>query len=219
MLAAALAVAALGAAAAGPASADISIPSSGPNESGVPTPPYNCGGCSGTAPGAMDDDRDGLSQFTEEVIGHSINGKNVKTSDSDADSDDDGLSDRNEVKIRRVERRGYGGTKLRTHLNPRLKDTDGDGFGDGEEVMRLGTHPNSWDTDGDRLGDWRERKELGTSPVLADTDKDCRNDDRELRERTDPLKFTMPDECKRLLPHELPPIPNALPPLQIPVVR
>lgn len=67
--------------------------------------------------GAMDEDNDGLTRDQELQLG---------TDAQDADTDDDGLNDGDEVK------------KYRT--NPTVKDTDNDTFGDGEEV-RNGYNP------------------------------------------------------------------------------
>jgi hypothetical protein len=41
-------------------------------------------------------------------------------------------------------------------VNPSLRDTDGDGFPDGIEFLRLGTDPNDTNTDNDQCGDGKE---------------------------------------------------------------
>lgn len=64
-------------------------------------------------PYPYDRDRDGLSD-TEEAL--------QKTSDAEFDTDFDGLFDRAEVDI--------------WHTDPTKADTDGDGYGDGIEVIR-----------------------------------------------------------------------------------
>lgn len=58
---------------------------------------------------------------------------------ADADSDDDGLSDGDEVNIH--------------HTNPTLADSDGDGLTDTAEIQTTGTDPNLADSDGDGLPD------------------------------------------------------------------
>ena len=65
------------------------------------------------------------------------------------DTDDDGLSDRAEVR--------------RYHTDPRKRDTDRDGLDDGKEVRRYHTNPNKRDSDGDGWGDRVEVSE-GTRP-------------------------------------------------------
>jgi lipoprotein-anchoring transpeptidase ErfK/SrfK len=92
----------------------------------------------------------------------------VSTTVEAVDSDHDGLSDDAEINI--------------YHADPNLWDTDGDGYGDGDEVWngydptkpgtaRLG----AIDSDGDWLVDEVEKK-LGTDPVNADTDGDGYSD-------------------------------------------
>ena len=54
------------------------------------------------------------------------------------DSDADGLTDSEEA--------AYG-------TNPGAFDTDGDGLGDGDEVLVYGLDPTDWDTDGDGIAD------------------------------------------------------------------
>ncbi len=82
-----------------------------------------------TATAVSDVDNDGLS-FIEEI--------NLRTDPQQADTDFDGLSDFDEVKL------------LRT--DPTNFDTDGDSVSDGAEVM-LGTSPNNPDSDGDGIPD------------------------------------------------------------------
>jgi len=77
----------------------------------------------------VDEDGDGLDREMEQQLG---------TSDYNADSDGDGLSDYDEVFV-------YG-------TNPMNVDTDGDGMNDGWEVLH-GLNPNSNDASGDADGD------------------------------------------------------------------
>lgn len=69
---------------------------------------------------------------------------------ADSDSDRDGLTDADE---------------LRLGTDPNNADSDGDGLSDGLEVG-LGTNPLSSDTDDDGLSDGEERG-LGTDPKVA----------------------------------------------------
>ncbi|GEM_PF-6947638 len=68
--------------------------------------------------GSGDDDKDGLTNQEEEQLG---------TSKDNIDSDTDGLSDREEVRVYKT--------------NPLNPDTDADGYTDGEEVKN-GFNPN-----------------------------------------------------------------------------
>jgi hypothetical protein len=76
----------------------------------------------------------------------------------DMDSDDDGLSDGEEIDI-------YG-------TDPYNVDSDWDGLSDLEEVHIFGTDPNNWDTDGDILSDFEEVYIYGTDPTEWDEDGD-----------------------------------------------
>jgi outer membrane protein OmpA-like peptidoglycan-associated protein len=113
-----------------------------------------------------DDDGDLLTNGYEKTIG---------TDPNKADTDDDGLSDFEEV------------TKLKT--SPVKADTDGDGLKDGDEVVKYKTDPLKADTDGDGLNDGDEVVKYRTDPLKADTDGDGLNDSDEVTKyRTDPLK-------------------------------
>ncbi|HEX2214400.1 MAG TPA: hypothetical protein VHH12_13330 [Mycobacterium sp.] len=87
------------------------------------------------------------------------------------DSDLDGLLDLDEVIF---------GT------NPNVPDSDGDGLGDGEEVVTFGTNPAKADTDEDGFWDGQEVNETWTNPKRADTDGDGRSDGQEYYDGTDP---------------------------------
>ena len=54
--------------------------------------------------------------------------------------------------------------------DPRAADSDGDGLGDGTEVLRLGTDPLNTDTDGDGLSDGRELGLDGDADPASRTD-------------------------------------------------
>lgn len=74
------------------------------------------------------------------------------------DRDDDGLSNRYELK--------------RSHTSPRNADTDGDRLGDRFELRRSRTNPLDRDTDDDGLKDGFEWRRSKTSPRRRDTDRD-----------------------------------------------
>ena len=113
-----------------------------------------------------DDDADGLSNVEERRLG---------TDPHNPDTDHDGLSDGQEVKV--------------YHTNPLKVDTDGDGLSDGDEVLKYHTDPLKVDTDGDGLSDGDEVLKYHTDPLKADTDGDGLTDGEEmLTYHTDPLK-------------------------------
>jgi outer membrane protein OmpA-like peptidoglycan-associated protein/opacity protein-like surface antigen len=114
-----------------------------------------------------DDDNDGLTNAQERRLG---------TNPKVADTDGDGLSDGDEVKI--------------YHTNPLRMDTDGDGLSDGDEVLKYHTDPLKYDTDGDGLSDGDEVLKYHTDPLKVDTDGDGLSDgDEVLKYHTDPLKY------------------------------
>jgi len=82
------------------------------------------------------------------------------------DSDDDGLTDYQEINI-------YS-------TDPYDADTDDDGLEDGEEVNSYSTDPNDADTDNDGLEDGEEVNSYSTDPNDADTDDDGLNDGEEI---------------------------------------
>ena len=60
---------------------------------------------------------------------------------------------------------------IRDRTDPTVKDTDGDGLSDGDEVNITGTYPKDEDTDNDGLIDGEEVNRIPpTDPKLADTD-------------------------------------------------
>jgi hypothetical protein len=90
----------------------------------------------------------------------------------DPDTDDDGLTDGDEVNVH--------GT------DPLDPDTDDDGLNDGQEIA-LGTDPFDPDTDDDALTDGDEVNVHGTDPLDPDTDDDGLNDGLEVSLGLDPL--------------------------------
>jgi hypothetical protein len=98
--------------------------------------------------------------------------------DDDADTDGDGLSDKEE------EAGTFGYV-----TDPDLFDTDGDGLNDLEESLSqtgYDTDPTEADTDNDGLDDGTEVDTTGTDPTVADTDGGGVNDGEEVTNETDP---------------------------------
>jgi len=112
-----------------------------------------------------DKDGDGLDNLQESILG---------ISPSSIDTDEDGLSDGDEVALYKTD--------------PSLEDTDEDGLKDGEEVNgNPATNPLSADTDSDGLEDGEELEaDIPTNPTLADTDNDGVIDILEIEADTDP---------------------------------
>ena len=119
----------------------------------------------GTDVNDPDTDKDGLTDYQEYyVLGTDplvYDSVEPGVSDSDADNDGDGLSNKRELDI---------GTKP---FNP---DSDDDGLTDGEEVNTYGTDPLKYDTDDDGISDGDEIT-IGTDPQspytngIADTER------------------------------------------------
>ena len=139
-------------------------------------------------PVLADLDGDGLSDAFEaeaHVIGFAIDGvpqeRLIRTSPLDPDSDDDDLTDGQEL---------FPGDG-RNATDPTVADTDADGLSDGLERWTHGTDPTRSDTDADGLDDGYEvtphdlgvevdgipqSRAVATSPLLADTDADGLSD-------------------------------------------
>jgi hypothetical protein len=155
----------------------------------------------GTNPAVADTDDDNFADGEEVDLG---------TDPRDPDTDNDGLDDGDELAGQSVQLPG-GGNIVR-FSNPVLADSDGDGIGDLQEMMRFGTDPLNADTDGDLLTDWeeiqhrfdplggadgvadfdddglsnREELDLGLLPRRPDTDLDSLPDGEEINFATDP---------------------------------
>jgi len=111
-----------------------------------------------------DNDGDGLLNWEEE---------DAKTDKNKRDTDEDGLTDYDEVK-------NY-------HTDGTKRDTDNDGLSDYEEVFKYGTDPNCWSTDSDGLSDGFEILVSNTDPKNPDTDGDHLNDSMEWEYGLNPL--------------------------------
>jgi hypothetical protein len=95
------------------------------------------------------------------------------TDPNNSDSDNDGLSDGDEVNV-------YG-------TDPTNFDSDNDGLSDGEEVLIYGTDPTNSDSDNDGLSDGEEVLIYGTDPANLDSDNDGLSDFDEVNtQNTDP---------------------------------
>lgn len=113
-----------------------------------------------------DRDDDKLGRCEEEKIG---------SDPRNPDSDNDGLSDGEEV--------------LNYHTDPTKADTDGDRLSDYDEVIKFATNPLSVDTDEDGLPDGDEILVHKTNPLKPDSDNDDLPDSSEVfKYKTNPLK-------------------------------
>jgi len=143
--------------------------------------------CDGVGGPDSDEDGDGLTWTEEQAVG---------TSDAEVDSDDDGLSDADEVQVHGTDPTASDsdldgvsdGDEVQTAgTNPLLADTDGDRLSDGDEIAVHGSDPRVADTDGDGLPDGDEVEVHGTLPTNADTDDDGLGDGEEVQQHgTDP---------------------------------
>lgn len=103
---------------------------------------------------------------------------------SPADSDGDGLLDREEM--------------FRYMTDPLNADSDGDNLSDSEEIQKLNTSPNNRDTDSDGLKDGEEHVVYNTNPLASDSDRDGLKDGQEIRlYRSDPLDTDTDDDRVR----------------------
>ena len=127
----------------------------------------------GTNPLSSDTDGDGLKDGWERDHAPFDPGD---PSDGAADFDGDGLSNANEINVRKTDWR--------------KADTDGDGLPDGAEFA-AGTNPSKTDTDDDGLSDPDEAT-IGTNPNRADTDGDGCPDGWEVIHGFNPLSSSSP---------------------------
>ncbi len=135
-------------------------------------------------PVSIDEDADALFYFDELEAG---------TDPSDADSDDDGLEDGEELSEHGTDPNdpdsddddlSDGDEVLVRGTDPNDADSDDDGLSDGDEVLVHDTDPNDPDSDGDGLDDIDELNTHGSDPNDADSDDDGLDDGRELQEGT-----------------------------------
>ena len=110
----------------------------------------------GADPAVEDTDGDGLSDYWElnwlNLDPTKIDSDNNGISDGDEDTDNDGISNLQEIK--------YG-------TSPASADTDNDKLSDYDEIFKYKTDPCNADTDGDGLSDGDEIRN-GTNPLVAE---------------------------------------------------
>lgn len=122
-----------------------------------------------------DSDGDSISDIMESIL---------KTDPSKTDTDDDGLTDPQELYITDTDPTVFDS------VEPLVSDADADSDADGISninEIELGTDPQNPDTDDDRLTDSEEVTVYLTDPQLEDTDGDTLNDGFEIRYGLDPL--------------------------------
>jgi len=143
----------------------------------------------------LDPDGDGLTSEEEAGLG---------TDPNDPDTDDDGLTDGEEVLVVGTDpldpdsdnddlldgeevAGADGDPNTPDDTDPLDDDSDDDGLTDGEEVLDVGTDPNDPDSDGDGLTDGQEVGTWNTDPLDPDSDGDTLTDgDEALIHGTDP---------------------------------
>jgi hypothetical protein len=112
------------------------------------------------------------------------------------DSDDDGLSDYDEINIHGTDPNnpdtdgdGYlDGVEVENGYDPLSgPDSDNDGLEDADEINIYGTDPTSIDSDNDGLSDYDEINIHETDPNNPDTDGDGYLDGVEVENGYDPL--------------------------------
>lgn len=122
-----------------------------------------------------DSDGDGIADILEAILG---------TDPSKIDTDDDGLTDYQELNITGTDPTDYDSVEKR--IADADADCDGDGVSNLEEI-ELGTDPQVLDSDDDGLADGEEVNTYLTDPLLEDTDGDGLTDGFEVRYGLDPL--------------------------------
>ncbi|WP_440876888.1 M4 family metallopeptidase [Thalassotalea sp. PLHSN55] len=139
----------------------------------------------------IDSDNDSLPDFWEDQHGLDKNDQTDAINDNDedllnnlseyhsgsdphdADSDDDLLSDGEEVHT--------------YNTSPQNSDTDNDGLDDYQEVVTYQTNPLITDSDNDGLSDYEEVTRYQTNANMLDTDEDAMPDGWEVRNHLNPL--------------------------------
>ena len=122
-----------------------------------------------------DSDGDGIADLLESILG---------TDPNKIDTDDDGLTDYQELNITGTDPTDYDSVEKR--ISDADADSDGDGVSNLEEI-ELGTDPQVLDSDDDGLTDGEEVNTYLTDPLLEDTDGDGLTDGFEVRYGLDPL--------------------------------
>jgi|GEM_PF-1096817 len=158
--------------------------------------------------GGPDTDSDGIPDIVERQGALDLDGTRFTSDPQKADSDDDGLTDGEEIggpldyatAQQRATARGINPASLNpqacyydVYSNPLLRDTDGDLLEDALELDQ-DSDPRKPDTDGDGLSDAGE-KLWGTDPRKRDTDGDGLADTYELENEAigyNPLVFNQP---------------------------
>ncbi len=145
----------------------------------------------------MDSDADSLKDYSE-MYEHDTNPLDVDTdddgltdgdevikygtdpNDANGDADGDGLTDADEIN-------SY-------NTDPKNPDSDGDGISDGDEINKYKTDPNdaNGDADGDGVSDVDEIMTHGTDPNNPDSDGDGFTDGQELEMGTNPTNGSDP---------------------------
>ncbi len=136
-----------------------------------------------------DTDNDGIPDYYEDNL-VMFNGMSLKTDKNNPDSDNDGLSDGQEVtglSIKYYEHDSKVRISGEILTNPLDEDSDHDGITDEEELL-MGTDPSKGDTDEDGLNDGTEEVE-GFDPFNADVDGDGRTDFIEYCDGTSPYLY------------------------------
>lgn len=151
---------------------------------------------------SRDSDGDGLPDVLEKRTMQMTkgDGETFSTDPDVADTDGDGLRDREEVELTSMEVSPDAGIySIETHTNPTTADTDGDGLSDSEEAesweIEVVDEHTPAQTLVEQLADPETEvdvdaafstREVTSNPVLADSDGDGLSDGRERELLTDP---------------------------------
>ena len=140
-----------------------------------------------TPDAAKDTDGDGLADDVETEGWRTREDGVVTTNPNSSDSDEDGLTDGQEAG---PPASGKGSSIVYAGLSKPVDfDTDGDGFGDGDEYF-LDMNPRLRDTDRDGLLDNLEL-DFGSDPTVGNPDKDRYSDKTEYDRGSDPLAYDL----------------------------
>ena len=122
----------------------------------------------------LDTDEDRLADLYEQMLGTDIN---------DTDTDDDTLTDYEEVYVTGTNPLVYD--SVTEGVSDADADSDEDGLTNRQEIT-LGTNPQKADTDGDTISDGDEVNVYHTDPLVPDTDGDGLDDGDEVLFGEDP---------------------------------